>query len=172
MNTRELTRVKDGGGGDAAGLSSKPTVKTTTISKHDRECNVRIELIPIELLRPHEQIIDEHVEELLEDIRRRGVLIKPILVDEKTLTILDGHHRVEALRRLGAKYVPAVLVDYDDECISVGTWRPGWKVTKSLVRSTALSGKLLPPKTSRHITRFEIPELNIPLRVLVEGGEV
>lgn len=168
MNTRELTRVKDGGRGDAAGLSSKSTVKIT-ISKHGRVCDIKIELIPIELLRPHEQIIDKHVEELLEDIRRRGVLIKPILVDEKTLTILDGHHRVEALRRLGAKYVPAVLVDYDDECVSVGTWRHEWKVTKSLVRSTALSGKLLPPKTSRHITRFEIPELNIPLRVLVEG---
>ena len=153
-------------------MSFKPTLKTSIVLRHGRECNIRIELIPIESLRPHEQIVDDHVEELLEDIRRRGILIKPILVDEKTLTILDGHHRVEALRRLGAKYVPAVLVDYDDECVSVDTWRDGWKVTKNLVRATALSGRLLPPKTSRHITRFKISELNVPLRVLIEGGEV
>ncbi|MCE4619903.1 MAG: ParB N-terminal domain-containing protein [Desulfurococcales archaeon] len=136
-----------------------------------RNRGIRIELVYIEYLKPHEETIDEHVNELLRDITEKRVLIRPILVDEKTMTILDGHHRVEALRRLGARYVPAILVDYDDDCIGVDTWKPGWRVTKSLVRFAATSGKLLPPRTSKHVTCFRIPELSIPLHILVERGD-
>ena len=134
-------------------------------------CRAVIALVPIDSLRPHEQVIEEHVVELLEDIRSRGVLIRPILVDAKTLIVLDGHHRVEALRRLGARWVPAVLVDYDDDsCVRVGSWRPGWRVSKGLVRAAGLSGKLLPPRTSRHIVSFRIPEVNVSLALLQSGG--
>lgn len=154
--------------GIVVGLS-KPSVEGNPKPPR-RGCNPRIELVPIDLLKPHEQVISEHVIELLEDISRRGILIKPVLVDEKTLVILDGHHRVEALKRLGAKLIPAVLVDYDDDnCVTVDSWRPDWVVTKNLVRSTALNGGLLPPKTSRHKTLFTIPDVNIPLSLLCRG---
>ncbi len=123
----------------------------------------KIELVPLDKLRIHEMIIEEHVRELMKDIASRGILIRPILVDRKTMIILDGHHRVEALKRLGKKYVPAVLVDYDSDCVTVSSWRPDWKVTKELVRRAGLSGKPLPPKTSRHRVCFEIPDVNIPI---------
>ena len=128
--------------------------------------NPRLELVPLESLRIHEQVIEEHVKELMEDIVSRGVLIKPILVDAKTLIILDGHHRVEALRRLGKRLIPAILVDYDSDCVTVSSWRDNWVVTKDLVRKAGLSGKPLPPKTSRHRVCFEIPDVNIPISEL------
>ncbi len=126
----------------------------------------KIAVVPIDSLKSHEQIVEDHVKELMNDIRKRGILIKPILVDAKTMIVLDGHHRVEALRRLGRKLIPAVLVDYDDECVTVSSWRPDWKVSKELVRRAGLSGQLLPPKTSRHRVCFEIPEVNYPIEKL------
>lgn len=131
-----------------------------------RSFKVRIDVVPIDALKSHEQIVEDHVKELMDDIKKRGILIKPILVDAKTMIILDGHHRVEALRRLGRKLIPAVLVDYDDECVTVSSWRPEWKVSKDLVRRAGLSGRLLPPKTSRHRVCFEIPEVNYPIEKL------
>ena len=120
-------------------------------------------LVPIALLKPHEEIDEEHLHELEKRIVSDGVLRYPIIVDLKTLTILNGHHRVEILKQMGKKYVPAILVDYDSDCVKVYSWREGWNVTKELVREAALSGRKLPPRTSRHILCFEIPRVDIPL---------
>ncbi|GAB6148246.1 ParB N-terminal domain-containing protein [Stetteria hydrogenophila] len=126
----------------------------------------RLGLAPLARLRVHEQVIESHVLELVREILESGVVIRPILVDSKTMVILDGHHRVEALRRLGRRLAPAVLVDYDDECVTVSSWRPGWRVTKELVRMAGLTGRLLPPRTSRHRVCFDIPHVNYPLEKL------
>ncbi|MET1128572.1 MAG: ParB N-terminal domain-containing protein [Thermoproteota archaeon] len=137
------------------------------MEQQSRRRRHKIALVPIELLKPHEQVIEEHVRALAEDIASRGILIRPILVDSKTFTILDGHHRVEALRRLGARYVPAIVVDYDrDDEVEVTSWRPGVVVTKDMVRRAALSRRLMPPKTSRHVTKFEVPDVNMPVERL------
>ncbi len=138
-------------------------------NRHDlREMPIvgTILLVELEKLRPHEEVIEEHVKELIYDIIKAGVLIKPILVDYRTNIILDGHHRVEALKRLGAKYAPALSVDYQSECIRVTSWRKNVTVDKRLVIKAGTSGKLLPPKTSRHIVCIEIPEVNVPLDAL------
>ncbi len=130
-------------------------------------CSYPIVLVPLSALKPHERVIEERVEKLKVQLVRDGVQIKPILVDSRGLVILDGHHRVEALKRLGAVYVAAVIVDYDnDECISVDSWRKGWNVTKREVRERGLKGLLYPPRTSRHKPKFDIPDVRVPLKVL------
>lgn len=129
-----------------------------------------VALIPIESLKPHEEINERHLRELVLEIAQDGVLKKPILVDLESLTILDGHHRVEALRRLGATVVPAFLVDYKSEKVVVTSWRKNWRVTKRLVLEAALTGKKLPFKTSRHLlVGVEIPLVNIPIEKLRVG---
>lgn len=124
----------------------------------------RLTLFPLELLRPHEQVDGEYLECLKEVITRDDVLIKPLIVDLKTFIILDGHHRFKILKDLCKKYVPVVLVDYDDDnLVKVSSWRPGVIVTKQRVREAGLSGRLLPPKTSKHILSFRVPYVNVPL---------
>ncbi|WP_243637203.1 ParB N-terminal domain-containing protein [Aeropyrum pernix] len=127
-------------------------------------------LASISSLKPHEEVEDDRLELLLEDIRRRRVVVKPILVDAKTLVILDGHHRFNALKILGARYAPAVLVDYDSPCVSVGSWREGVSVSKEEVRRRGVEGRLYPPRTSRHRVCFEIPDVNAGLEELVGYG--
>ncbi|MEM1873152.1 MAG: hypothetical protein QXF57_00995, partial [Acidilobaceae archaeon] len=89
-----------------------------------------------------------------------------ILVDSKTLVILDGHHRVEALKLLGCKLVPALLVDYDSDCVQVSSWRVGTSVAKDDVRRAGLQGSLMPPKTSRHSICIQPPQLSVSLAEL------
>lgn len=127
---------------------------------------LHVTLVLLTVLRPHEEYIEERVRFLQEDLERRRIQEKPILVDAKTMIILDGHHRVEALRRLGARRIAAVLVDYDSDLVTVGSWRPGYRVTKDLVRRAGLTGNLLPPRTSRHQVRAEMPRADVPLDML------
>jgi len=126
-----------------------------------------VALIPIHILKEHEEINEEHFRELLKTIVNDKVLKMPILVDFKTLIILDGHHKVAVLKALEAKVTPAFLADYSSNNVQVSSWRNGFKVDKNLVIKAGLSGVKLPFKTSKHILRgIKIPPVNIPLEAL------
>ncbi len=135
----------------------------------------RVVLIEITRLRAHELVERDRVEKLKEDLRKSGMLVRPILVDERNLIIIDGHHRVQALRELGCKLVPALLIDYESSDICVVPWRDCDRVTKEEVVKAGLTGRLLPPKTSKHVVfcegcerhvEFLEGEHPIPLEVL------
>ncbi len=127
----------------------------------------RLWMAPLMELKPHEEFFEDHFRELLDEILRDGVLKMPLLVDATTLIILDGHHRYQVLRTIGAKYAPVYLVDYLSPKIRVGSWREGVRVSKEMVIRAGLTGRRLPAKTSRHILNgVRIPEVNIPLSVL------
>jgi ParB-like nuclease domain. len=79
-----------------------------------------IGLVSIESIRPHELFLEDHVREVMEDIRKSGVVRRPLIVDASTLTLLDGVHRLEALRRLGALLAPVIAVDYSQ--VEVEGW--------------------------------------------------
>jgi ParB-like chromosome segregation protein Spo0J len=122
----------------------------------------------VRLLRPHEDVVEGRVRGLADQILLDGFIRYPILVDSRTLVVLDGHHRLAAAKLLGLRFIPAILVDYDGDCVSVSSWRDGVTVTKDMVREHGLKGNLMPPKTSRHRVCFEVPEVRVPLEVL--GG--
>ena len=123
-------------------------------------------LAPIDLLIPHEDIEYSRFCELAEDITRRRIIEKPILVDMNTMIILDGHHRYHVFKELGKEKIPALLIDYNDPCIRVESWRSDWFVNKELVIKTGLERKLLPHKTSRHILCFEIPRIDLSIDLI------
>jgi len=90
------------------------------------------------------------LQELLETIWRDGVLRQPVIVDRASMVILDGHHRVSAMRRLGCPLIPAYLVDYSDPSIVVHARRADIPVDKERVVRTGLGGIPYPPLTSKH----------------------
>ncbi|MEZ0345872.1 MAG: ParB/RepB/Spo0J family partition protein [Infirmifilum sp.] len=123
-------------------------------------------------LKPHEKYIEERVELLLEELFTDGLLRKPVIADEKNLVLLDGHHRLEAFKRLGLAQIPVALVNYYDPRIQVKSWVNGDTYDKSEVISRALKGDLFPPRTTRHVVLVGdrevhisevIPEVNAPL---------
>ena len=109
----------------------------------------QIEKIEIRKLNPHEQIIEENLEELLASLKVEKRLKEPIIVDEETKVILDGHHRAKAFSLLGLEEIPCKLVDYSSDDITVEPNRNG-NVSKEEVIEKGLSEELFPPKTSKH----------------------
>jgi len=107
--------------------------------------------VDIKRLKEHEQTTDERIKSLSDEIERDGVLKRAIAVDIKTNVILDGHHRLCALLKLNCTRIPIVYLNYDDPSIRVLPWRKGESVNKEIVRKAGLSGKKLPPKTTKHV---------------------
>ena len=83
-----------------------------------------VELIELSKLLPHEMTIRSEIEWLIKDLKMNKILIWPILVDKNTNLILDGHHRVFAMKELGYSKIPAHILNYDDEMIKLDTWYP------------------------------------------------
>ncbi|HTW56264.1 MAG TPA: ParB N-terminal domain-containing protein [Thermoplasmata archaeon] len=117
----------------------------------------RFALVPLDRLKAHEEIVATDIPPLVTLILGRGVLEDPIWVARDTYTILNGHHRVEALRRLGATHVPAWIVDYHGDDVRLDRWSDGPPIAKTEVEHRAATGRLFPPKTTRHQLAAELP---------------
>src|SRR3990170_2277406 len=121
---------------------------------------VTFEILDIRELKPHEELQAPLLAKVMGEIAREGRINVPVLVEREHRVILDGHHRFEALRRLGCRRCPAYVVDYDSEDIGLTTW-PGAvvdRVTKQEVLDRGLRGPLFPAKTTRHLLRERLPD--------------
>ncbi len=127
----------------------------------------RFALVPIARLRGHEQIRPELVDELVAQISARGVVADPIWVARGSWVVLNGHHRVAALERLGASRVPAYLVDYESGRVTLDRWSPGPPISKAEVVRRARAGELFPSKTTRHGIVGTLPVRPTPLEELL-----
>jgi len=112
-------------------------------------------LIELEELKEHEEIRPDYLEELKNEILSDGILKMPIAVDKTTYIILDGHHRLHALKKIGCRRIPVILFDYQSPGIKVLAHREGETVTKEMIIQTALAGRRMPPKTSKHMILIE-----------------
>jgi len=140
---------------------------------------MKYDIIPIDNLRPLEKVFPNHLKNLEEMIEEDGLILKAIIVDKKTGTILDGSHRYVYFLRKGYKEVPVHYVDYDDEDIRVGT-RLGHRfyidentgISKEECKSRALSGNLFSPRTTRHFFTFRKGDISVSLDQLTKGVPV
>ncbi|MAD56650.1 MAG: hypothetical protein CL974_03790 [Euryarchaeota archaeon] len=131
---------------------------------------MKVELVPLEILRPHEQILPKKVDQLEKMTHRWNAYTKPLLLDRLSGTILDGHHRYHVALRLGLSCVPCVFIDYlEDDSIELDVWPHCGRdtVTKQEVIDAALSGILFSPKTSRHRLSDHLPPIAVPLSRLM-----
>ena len=131
---------------------------------------MKVDLVPVELLRPHEQTIDKKVNELEKMTHRWGAYVLPLVVDKRTGVILDGHHRHQVALRLELLSLPCVCVDYlADDTIELEVW-PNSSIdnlSKEDVINAGLSDTLFPPKTSRHRLSDHLPPIAMPLSRLL-----
>ncbi|MGA8303276.1 MAG: ParB N-terminal domain-containing protein [Thermoplasmata archaeon] len=126
-------------------------------------------LLPLAALRAHEQVVPSKVRHLETELRRTQVFEDPIWVARGSDVILNGHHRVAALRRLGAVRVPAWVIDYESDLLRVDRWNPGPPIPKPEVVRRARAGELFPPQTTRHRLSFDLPHHPTPLADLMGG---
>ncbi len=123
---------------------------------HETPCKPHadeVQLVDLNKLLQHEEVDLNHLKELIAEIASDKVLKQAIVVDKNTNVIIDGEHRFTALKILGCKRIPVVYIDYNSPEIEVQPWRGGERLTKKDVINAGLSGKMLPPKTSKHMIR-------------------
>ena len=135
---------------------------------HMEEMTYDIELVSIDLLKGHEEVIPDNVSKRVRKLEKKG-FYKPIIVDRGTFVILDGHHKCRAAQKLELSFVPVILVDYrNDDSVIVEVWPDCGKnsITKNEVIEMGISESLFGPKTSRHLFQFELPKISIPLSKL------
>ncbi len=130
-----------------------------------------IVLLGVDQILPTEESDPDLVEELLTEISITGIWTHPVLVDDKTFAVMDGHHRVAVAKRLSLRVVPAVLLSYDDSRVRLESWRDNEVFTPKEVRERAISGDLLPPKSTRHIIEPWPPQTRVQLARLYKRTE-
>ncbi|MEM3769817.1 MAG: ParB N-terminal domain-containing protein [Candidatus Bathyarchaeia archaeon] len=147
----------------------------TTTTQAEKIKEFKIELLPIDVLKPHEKGSPLYLEMLKKEILKDGVLKYPIVTDEKTNVILDGMHRWLALKNLGYTQIPVLQVNiFQNPQVRIGRRRihryignSTPSITAENVVATALSGKLMEPRTTRHFFPFlKPPKINYPLATL------
>ena len=108
-----------------------------------------VKMIDIELLNPHEKIIEEKKISLVKFIKsyESYYIISSIVCCHETLLVIDGHHRYFALKELGFKKVPVTLIDYKSDSIRTGIMNP---LDKKFIVDVGKSSTLLEPKSTEH----------------------
>lgn len=126
----------------------------------------RLELIDINLIQETEEHIPDRVEWLAEKIKEEQIWRVPVLLESKSLAIMDGHHRYNVAKKIGLKRIPAVLLSYDNSNVIVTSWREGITINKDIVLAYIKERHIFPYKTTRHIIKPLPNEIEIPLSFL------
>ncbi len=87
-------------------------------------------MIDIDKMLPHEEIVSKRLEDLVKMIRELDAVDMPLIIapipgTDKYL-IVDGHHRWAALKELGARKAPSIIIDYFDPAVKLYTWYPAF----------------------------------------------
>jgi hypothetical protein len=108
-----------------------------------------VKMIDIDLLNPHEKIIEEKKISLVKFIKsyKSYYIISSIVCCHESLLVIDGHHRYFALKELGFKKVPVTLIDYKSDSIRTGIMNP---LDKKFIIDVGKSSTLLEPKSTEH----------------------
>ena len=113
-----------------------------------------VRIVEMSILRGHEKVDEQRLSNLKNQIKSDGILKQPVTVDTNTNVVLDGHHRIQALKLLGCSKMPVLFVDYQSPQIGVRTSENGEEYPKSRVIEAALKGELLAPKSTWHYVTF------------------
>ncbi|MCP4692666.1 MAG: hypothetical protein GY859_31790 [Desulfobacterales bacterium] len=82
---------------------------------------LRLEIVRVESLLQHEEIIPSGANKLLKEFKSQANLRDPIIVDENNI-VLDGNHRAYVFKKLQFRFIPVCKIDYFDENAKLRYW--------------------------------------------------
>lgn len=89
---------------------------------HREGLELDIALVETRNLLLHEETIPESLMKLKKALLHDGVMKAPVIVDRESFVILDGMHRVTALKKIGCRFTCVCLVDYMNPEIKLDRW--------------------------------------------------
>ncbi len=132
---------------------------------------MEIKFVSIESLFTHEETISTALEQLKQELLNVQILKHPIIVDSDTYVVLDGMHRVAALKSLDCKIVPVCLVDYQNPAIELFAWFrefDGNYQFNHLLEKISLEGQFKKIRTSS-IQAYELVNTRSAMAALANG---
>jgi hypothetical protein len=127
-----------------------------TIQRDDFRLDIA--LAEINKLLLHEETIPNEIESLTIDIMESGYLRNPVIVDRDSLIVLDGMHRVTALRNLNSRYIPVCLIDYNNSKVKIDRWcrvYPSDLKLSAILEGAKKLGMIFESKKSKTVTTDE-----------------
>ena len=101
---------------------------------------IEIKFEEVDKLHIHEEIIPESLNQLADKIGGDSFVKHPVIVDGESLVVLDGMHRVAAIKKLGYRLMLVCLVNYDSPSVKVERWFRILENGSGSALSGALSG--------------------------------
>lgn len=129
-----------------------------------------LKLIEPSKLIPHEETHEDKVKEIIDSFETTGLWMQPIMVDSGSLVLMDGHHRRQAAIRMKLIVIPCLMLSYD--LVSLEFWNNCQACEPETLISNAKSGKLLPPKTTRHIAQITFSMNPVKIASLFDSGSM
>jgi len=96
-----------------------------------KKLTLKLEIVPVSSLMPHENIIPHKVKELMIEFKNWASLQCPIIVDENNI-VLDGNHRAHVFKLLNFKYIPVCKLDYFNDQVELRYWFRLFKKSKNI----------------------------------------
>lgn len=84
--------------------------------------DLEIKLVELHRLHIHEEILSRPLDQLVTNIQAKQIIMHPIIVDRQHLVVLDGMHRIAATKKLGCRFIPVCLIDYQNPHVVIGSW--------------------------------------------------
>ena len=129
---------------------------------------LRLAMVEIRELKPHEEVIEALVAKLTEEILRDDIVRDPLIVDQDDRVILDGMHRFNALKRLKCRFAPCCLLDYMSPQVTVGSWfRVCWVGDPRSVAQEFLSSM----KLDYSVSQLNMSDIAFDATTLVATGD-
>ncbi|MBW1674895.1 MAG: hypothetical protein JRJ45_14920 [Deltaproteobacteria bacterium] len=92
---------------------------------------MKLEVVPVESLLPHEATLPHIVNKLLLEFTNRAKLQNPIIIDENNI-LLDGNHRAFVFKKLHFKYISVCKINYFNKNVKLRYWYRLLKNIKSV----------------------------------------
>ena len=109
-----------------------------------------IQEVDIDTLRCHEEVVENRLSSFIDYLKTLDgdIIMSSIIVCDETMIIVDGHHRYHALKHFGLNKIPVTFIKYNSPEIKAFY---DDRISKSEIVDIVNSGKLLSPKSSKHV---------------------
>lgn len=124
-----------------------------------------IQEVDLDVLRCHEEVVVDRLNSLIDYLKTLDgdILISSIIVCDESMIIVDGHHRYHALKKFGLTKIPVTFIKYNSPEIKA---YQDDRILKSEVIDVVKQGKLLPPKSTKHVIYDKEKNIYMPILLL------